>query len=201
MDKGRWTWGIGLWQVDGRRGCNRGFFYHRHFGHHIVYDFPFGNIENAPDFIEHLLISDFFTKQGIPLIPGELLESSGIREYCSIQTLRWNFVNAFDLLAGTLAIYGGSRNIKAYWNGDNSIESFIELSKLLGIGATELAIAVSTQNPFLLIGAILHMAGTTKGLLISPSKAYFKDTRTIHIGRSTRQTQHQYMLGCIRNIT
>lgn len=155
-------------------GRRKGVFDHRHFGHHVVYDFPFGNLDNAPDFIEHLLISDFFTKQGIPIIPGEFLESSGIREFCKVQTLRWNFVNAFDLLAGTLAIYDGCRNIKTYWNGDNSIESFAELAKQLGVGTTELAIAVSTQNPFLLIGAALHLAGTTKGILTSPSKAYFR---------------------------
>lgn len=166
---GESTYGA-LMDAIGRKG---GVFDHRHFGHHIVYNFPLGSIENAPDFMEHL-ISDFFTKQGLPIIPGEILENSGIRELCSVQTLRWNFVNAFDLLAGTLAIYGGSRNIKAYWNGDNSIESFTTLAKLLGIGATELAIAVSTQNPFLLIGAIMHIAGTTKGLLTSPSKAYFR---------------------------
>lgn len=155
-------------------GRKHGIFDHRHFGHHIVYDFPIGDLHNSPNFLEHLLISDFFTKQGIPIIPGEFLEASGIRDFCSVKTLQWNFVNAFDVLSGTLAIYAGYRNIKTYWHGEQSIESFSELAKQLGIGTLELAIAVSTKNPFLLFGAILHLAGTTKGILTSPSRAYFR---------------------------
>ena len=167
---GESTYGI-LMDAIGRRP---GIFDHRHFGHHVVYDFPFGDLQNAPDFLEHLLMSDFFTKQGIPIIPGEFLEFSGIREFCSVQTLRWNFVNAFDLLSGTLAIYAGYNNINKYWEENQSIESFSELAKQLGVGALELAIAVSTKNPFLLFGAILHLTGTTKGILTDPSKAYFR---------------------------
>lgn len=155
-------------------GRQPGIFDHRHFGHHLIYDFPLCCPENIPDFLEHLLISDLFTKQGVPTLPGEFLKFSGIQEYCSIQTLRWNFVNAFDLLSGTLAIYGGYKNIKEYWNGDVSIDSFAELAKQLGIGGTELAIALSTQNPFILLGAAMQLAGTAKGLITSPSKAYFR---------------------------
>jgi len=155
-------------------GRRPGIFDHRHFGHHLIYDFPIGELSNAPDFLEHLLISDLFTKQGIPIVPGELLELAGIREYCSVKTLQWNFVNAFDVLSGTLAIYAGYKNLKTYSDGQTSIESFTELAKQLGIGALELAIAVSTKNPFLLLGATLQLAGTMKGVFTSPTKAYFR---------------------------
>lgn len=155
-------------------GRRAGVFDHRHFGHHIIYDFPLGDVHNIPDFLEHLLISDFFTKQGIPILPGEFLGASGIQEFCSVQTLRWNFINAFDLLSGTLSIYAGIGNIRKYWDGTETVDSFVELAKQLGIGALELAVALSTKNPFLLLGAVLSLAGTTQGTLNSPSKAYFR---------------------------
>ncbi len=155
-------------------GRRPGIFDHRHFGHHVIYDFPIGDLRNAPDFLEHLLISDFFTKQGIPLVPGELLEEAGIRELCTVKTLQWNFVNAFDVLSGTLAIYGGYKNISTYWDGQESIESFTDLAKQLGVGVLELAIAASTKNPFLLFGATLQLAGTMRGVFTSPTKAYFR---------------------------
>lgn len=155
-------------------GGQENVFHHRLFGHHPFYDFPFDNPENIPDFLEHVWLSDSATKQGLPIIPGDFLKDTNVLSYCSKKTLEWNFVNAFDLLSGTLAIYAGYKNYKKYFIEIDSIESFSELAKELGIGVLELALSIKNTNPFLLIGAILQIVGTIKGVLNDASKIYFK---------------------------
>ncbi|MCF8241358.1 MAG: hypothetical protein K9J16_08215 [Melioribacteraceae bacterium] len=149
-------------------------FHHRLFGHHPIYDFPFDNPEKIPDFIEHVWFSDSATKQGLPIVPGDFLKDTDVLKYCSQKTIEWNFVNAFDLLSGTLAIYAGYKNCKKYFNEMESIESFSELAKELGVGILELALSIKNTNPFLLIGAILQIVGSMKGVFNDASKIYFK---------------------------
>lgn len=149
-------------------------FHHRLFGHHPIYDLPFDSPEQIPDFIEHVWLSDSATKQGLPIIPGDFLKDTNVLTYCSQKTLEWNFVNAFDLLSGTLAIYAGYKNCKKYFGEMESIESFSELAKELGIGILELALSIKNTNPFLLIGAILQIVGGVKGVFNDASKIYFK---------------------------
>jgi hypothetical protein len=155
-------------------GRNEHVFHHRLFGHHPIYDFPFNNPEKIPDFLEHVWFSDSVTKQGLPIIPGDFLKDSNVLKYCSQKTIEWSFVNAFDLLSGTLAIYAGYKNCKKYFNEMESIESFPLLAKELGIGILELALSIKNTNPFLLIGAILQIAGSLKGVCNDASKIYFK---------------------------
>lgn len=149
-------------------------FHHRLFGHHPFYDFPFNDPDKMPDFIEHVWISDSATKQGLPIIPGDFLKDTNVLHYCSQKTIEWNFVNAFDLLSGTLAIYAGYKNCKKYFNEMESIETFSELAKELGIGILELALSIKNTNPFLLIGAILQIAGSIKGIFNDASIIYFR---------------------------
>ena len=145
---------------------------HRLYGHHLVSDFPLGDVENIPDFLEHLL-SDLFTKQGLPILPGELLEDLGLLKYCDKLTKSWNFVNGFDILAGTVAIYKSYDKFMKAYNEIESVDDFKDLSNTIGIGVIELSIALSTSNPFLLIGAVLHMTSGIKGLLNNGATIYF----------------------------
>ena len=149
-------------------------FHHRLFGHHSIYDLPFNNPDKIPDFIEHVWVSDSFTRQGLPIIPGDFLKDTRVLQYCSQKTLDWNFVNAFDLLSGTLSIYAGYKNCIKYFSEIESIESFTELARELGIGILEFAISIKNTNPFLLIGAILQIIGSMKGIFNDSSKIYFK---------------------------
>jgi len=137
---------------------------HRLYGHHLMYDFPIGEPGQIPSFLEHEL-SDLFTRQGLPLLPGELLEDTGLLKYCDRLSHNWNFLNGFDLLAGTVAIYRGASSLLDAHNGKVSIDTFGELARSLGLGAFELAVAVSTANPLLLIGATLQLTATVRGLM------------------------------------
>jgi|GEM_PF-3042386 len=164
-DYGRWLDALGR---------KESVFHHRLFGHHPIYDFPLFEPEKIPDFIEHVWISDGFTKQGLPIIPGDFLKDTRILEYCSQRTLEWNFVNGFDLLSGTLAIYAGYKNCKLYFGQEASIDTLTDFAKQVGIGTLEMALAIARTNPFLLFGAVLYLAGTLKGLMNDSSVVYFK---------------------------
>lgn len=151
---------------------------HRLYGHHIIYDFPVDHPEHIWDFIEHEL-SDLFTKQGLPVLPGEVLKHTGVLQYCKSLNLNWNFVNGFDLLAATLAIYQGGKLLKGAFRQELSVNSLTDFARTIGVGALELALAFSTANPFLLVGATLQLTAGLKGMLNSSAVVYF---RRIHTG-------------------
>mgnify|MGYP000398041973 CR=1 FL=1 len=155
-------------------GSKPGVFYHRLYGHHPVYDFPLDSPENIPDFLEHVLVSDLFTKQGLPIIPGQILNNEVVKNVFDGVSLEWNFVNGFDLLAGTLAVYNSYKISADYFNQKASIEELNKLGKRLGITTIHVALALSTCNPLLLISSAVSMAGTLVGTLNNPYKVYFE---------------------------
>lgn len=135
---------------------------HRLYGHHLIYDFP-EELKNVPDFLEHEF-SDLFTNMGLPILSGELLENTALYQKCVGLTDNWNFVNGFDILAGTVAIYTGLINTKAALTGNFTVDDFNDLAKSIGIGTIELAIAMSACNPFLLVGGLLHISSGLIGI-------------------------------------
>jgi hypothetical protein len=143
---------------------------HRLYGHHIIYDFPLKTPKNIPAFLEHEL-SDLFTKMGLPILPGELIENTPLLKYCSKLSNNWNFVNGFDILFGTIAIWQSIEKVSQAFNYEITIDTFDDFAKTFGVGALELAIAISSANPFLLIAASLHL---TSGI-----RALFNDRATI----------------------
>jgi len=148
-------------------GREKGVFLHRLYGHHLVYDFPFSQPEHIIDFLEHEF-SDLFTKNGLPIIPGELLENApGWLKKLSITNepcKSWNFINGFDLLAGTIAIFTASRDLRSAILNKMSVESLGDFAKTIGVGIFELAVAMSTANPLLLIGSIIELTAGIKGI-------------------------------------
>jgi len=146
---------------------------HRLHGHHIIYDFPIDDPRNVLKFLEHEA-SDLFTKQGLPIIPGEILENHVLIKYCKSLSHNWNFVNGFDVLSATVSIYHSFNKLEAAINHDLTIDSFHDVAKFLGIGSLELAIAFSTANPFILVGASLRIASTMKGLANNSAVVFFK---------------------------
>lgn len=151
----------------------KGVIAHRLYGHHLIYDFPISDLKEVAPFLEHLF-SDLFTKQGLPILPGEILDNLGLLKCCDKLKGSWNFVNGFDILAGTVAIYQGINKFKEVFAEGISVDSFEDFANTLGIGALELAIALSTANPFLLIGSILHLTSGIRGMLNDGSVIYFK---------------------------
>lgn len=145
---------------------------HRLYGHNLVYDFPIDELSNANDFFEHLM-SDLFTKQGIPIFPGEILKNVGLLKACDKLKGSWNFVNGFDILTATISIYKGFEKFKKAYAGVESVDDFKDLANTFGVGALELAIALSTANPFLLIGSVLHLTAGLQGLLNDGTVIYF----------------------------
>ena len=137
---------------------------HRLYGHNLFYDFPIKEPGKILHFMEHEL-SDIFTKQGLPILPGEMLEDLDLLKYCDKLTKNWNFVNFFDVLTGTIAIYDGTRSLKRAFQGELSIDSFEDFAKSFGMTAITFAIAFSTCNPFALIGASLKLTASIRGLL------------------------------------
>lgn len=152
----------------------KGVIAHRLYGHHLIYDFPVNDIKQVAPFLEHLF-SDIFTKQGLPIIPGEILDNLGLLKCCDSIKRSWNFVNGFDILGGTVAIYKGLDEFKKSFVIGMSVDDFEDFAKTIGVGALELAIAMSTANPFLLIGSILHLTSGLKGMLNEGSVIYFKN--------------------------
>ncbi len=148
-------------------GREQGVFLHRLYGHHLLYDFPIKNPENIIDFLVHEF-SDLFTKGGWPIIPGEFLENAP--EWLRRLTVtagpckNWNFINGFDLLAGTIAIFTASVDLRRAMTGKLTVESLGDFAKTLGVGIFELAISMSTANPLLLLGALLQLTAGVRGI-------------------------------------
>ncbi len=151
----------------------KGVIAHRLYGHHLIFNFPLDSPQNISPFLEHIF-SDLFTKQGIPIIPGEILENTDLLRFCDRLKNSWNFVNGFDILAGTIAFYKAFDKFKKIIDYDMSINDFKDFANTFGIGAIELAIAISTANPFLLIGAVLYLTSGVVGILNDDSLFYFK---------------------------
>lgn len=129
---------------------------HRLYGHHILYDFPIQEPKNIPPFLEHLF-SDYFTKMGLPIVPGDILEDAGMLKWCNDLRRNWNFVNGFDVLAGTVALVQGIQNFQKCFSSEADEQSVLSLAAQIGIGTFELLISASTYNPFLLIGSLLTL--------------------------------------------
>jgi hypothetical protein len=153
-------------------GNGKGVINHRLYGHHAIYDFPLQRPDEIPDFAEHLF-SDAFTKMGLPLLPGEAVEHPELQAHCDKLTRSWNFVNGFDVLAATVSIYRGQSRIRNALKEVDSVETFSEFAKSAGFPALELAVAMSTANPLLAVGAMMNAMATVKKLLTSSSVAYF----------------------------
>lgn len=146
---------------------------HRLYGHQIVFDFPVREPENYWPFLEHEL-SDVFTKQGLPILPGTIIEDTSLLKYADRLSKNWNFVNGFDILSATIKLYNTKHRFSAYFDESININSLGELAKELGVGISDLLISISSANPFLLIGAVVHMTSSFKGLVTSSDKVYFK---------------------------
>lgn len=153
----------------------RGEAVHRLYGHHIIYDFPLENTKEIKDFLEHIF-SDLFTNQGIPILPGEMLEDLNLLKYCKKLEghKNWNLINGFDILTATISIYSATKSLSKVINSNYSIDTFEDFAKKLGVGALELAIAMSTCNPFLFIGAILEITSGIIATLNEGSRAYIE---------------------------
>ncbi|MDR2718687.1 MAG: hypothetical protein LBB89_11590 [Treponema sp.] len=160
---------------------------HRLYGHHLIYDFPYNSSENILAFLEHEL-SDLFTKMGLPIFPGELLENTPLLKYCNKLTKNWNFVNGFDILAGTIAIWQGIEKVSEAFNYELTIDTFSDFAKTFGVGALELAIALSSANPFLLLAAGLHLTSGIRGL--------FNDGATIIFRKNIKSLLIEFSLDC-----
>lgn len=146
---------------------------HRLYKHHIIYDMPINDLGDTVQFLEHEL-SDLFTKQGLPILPGEMIENTNLLKYCVKLENNWNFLNGFDILAGTLAIYSNTKTLKRMFDMELSIDSFDDFAKHMGIAGIDLAIAMSTANPLLLIAASLQFTSGIRGLLNDSSVIRFK---------------------------
>lgn len=155
---------------------DKGVIAHRLYGHHLIYDFPIDSPQNLEPFMEHIF-SDLFTKQGIPIIPGEMLENTNLLKFCDKLNESWNFVNGFDILVGTVAIYQGFDKLKRTFNNTMSVDDLKDFANTIGAGALEVAIAMSTCNPFLLIGGALHLTSGLKGMINDGAVIYFNNIR------------------------
>lgn len=153
-------------------GREKGFVAHRLFGHHIIYDFPIDNLENVAPFFEHLG-SDVLTKMGLPILPGEVLEDTGMINACKSLTDNWNFVNGFDILSGTISIYSGCCDLKSTFYEGMPVQDFETVAKTFGVSAINLAIAMSSCNPFLLIGSLMSFTAGIRGMFNTGARLYF----------------------------
>jgi hypothetical protein len=158
---------------------------HRLYGHHLIFDFPYASPQNIPAFIEHEF-SDLFTKMGLPILPGELIENTPLLKYCNKLTKNWNFINGFDLLSGTIAIWQGIERTTEAFNYELSIDTFSDFARTFGIGTLEFAIAISSANPLLLIAASLHL---TSGI-----RALFNDGSTILFRKNLKSILMEFSL-------
>jgi len=158
-------------------GREKGAFLHRLYGHHLIYNFPIKKPGNIPDFLIHEF-SDLFTKNGLPIIPGELLKDApGWLKSLTSSTQpckNWNFINGFDLLAGTVAIFTATRDLRSAIVEKMSVESLADFAKTIGVSAMELAVSMSTANPLLLLGAILELTAGIKGIFNDGDLIYMR---------------------------
>lgn len=149
---------------------------HRLYGHHILYDFPINNPNQILAFLEHLL-SDSFTKMGLPILPGDILEDVGMLKWCNSLEHNWNFVNGFDVLSGTVALIQGIQSFQKCFSQEGDDRSARSLAMQIGIGTFELLIAASTYNPFLLIGSLLTMTSGMAGFIRKGTRAHIEYNR------------------------
>lgn len=155
-------------------GRKPGVFHHRLYGHHPIYNFPINDPQNIPDFLEHVIVSDLFTKQGLPIIPGKILEKDAVKSLFNDVSVKWNFINGFDLLSASFAVYNSYKISSDFFHQKASIEKIDELAKSIGVTGIHVAIALSTFNPLLILSATISSAGTLVGLLNNPYKIYFR---------------------------
>lgn len=134
---------------------------HRLFGHHIVYDLPLDEPAHIWDFLEHE-ISDLFTKHGLPILPGELLEHVGLLKYCDGLGKSWNFLNGFDILAGIVALQSANKSLRASFNREFAVDTLGDFARTFGVGALELAVACSSANPLLLLSAAMELTAAVR---------------------------------------
>jgi hypothetical protein len=134
---------------------------HRLFGHHIAYDLPWDGPTHIPSFLEHEL-SDLFTKQGLPILPGELLEHHGLLKYCDGLGKSWNFLNGFDILAGVVALHSASSSARAAFNGEFAVDTLADFARTFGVGVVEFALAWSSANPLLLLSATMELTAAVR---------------------------------------
>jgi len=104
----------------------KGVIAHRLYGHHFVYDIPLDDPQYILQFYEHLF-SDLFTRQGLPILPGEILEDIGLLKACDKLTKNWNFVNGFDMLTATVALYSAIPKFSRAIKGSYTINSIEQL--------------------------------------------------------------------------
>jgi len=150
---------------------------HRLYGHHVLFDFP-SELTDIPDFLLHEL-SDLFTNYGLPILPGHIVEGTPLYSYCSSVTKgpHWNMLNGFDILAGTLAMYQGFLTLEGAVRGEITADGIPGLARTFGVGACEFALAISTANPFLLVGCFLHVAAGIRAVV--------NDAAAIHVTKRT----------------
>lgn len=160
-------------------GREKGVMAHRLFGHHIIFDFPVDDTENIAPFLEHLG-SDLFTKMGLPIIPGEVLEDNGLLDVCKSLNNNWNFVNGFDILSGTVSIYSGYCNLKDTFYREMPVQDFEAVAKTFGISAINLAIAMSSCNPFLLLGSMMSFTAGVRGMFNTGARIYFENFTNVY---------------------
>ncbi len=146
---------------------------HRLRGHHLIADFPYNDLQKIPDFLEHVLISDFPTPMGLPIIPAKIVEELSIKKYCDGLNSNWNFINSFQLLSATISIYRNLSLLNKSIENNLTINSIETLAIKLGYNGLEIAIAISKANPFLLIGGIIGITSTLVELFQDENNAYF----------------------------
>ena len=160
----------------------KGVIAHRLYGHHPIFDIPLDNPQYILQFYEHLF-SDLFTKQGLPILPGEILEDLGLLKACDKLTRNWNFLNGFDILTATVSIFSAVPKFYKALKGSYTINSLEQLAREIGVGTIELAIAISSANPFLLIAATLELTSSLKGIFNKGDRVFFqnlKNSLSIH---------------------
>ena len=125
-------------------------------GHDLLLDVPntiheYG-VKEGLRHAGHIVLTDFPTKAGIPIPAfsqsglGELLEDAGIHK-------GWLQVNFSDAGLGVFAISEGATDISLALDGamDMNFGTFFDT---FAEGSIEIAIGISTENPFMVVGGI-----------------------------------------------
>jgi len=151
---------------------------HRLYGHHLIHDIPITTPVNIPAFLEHEL-SDLFTKQGMPILPGELLKNIGLIKYCDKLTHSWNFINGFGILSAVVGLQQASNDIASSFNEEIAIDTITKFASVFGVSALEFAIAISSANPFLLIAAMLELTAGIRGMMNDSAVIYINHKQDV----------------------
>lgn len=134
----------------------RGYGHRYREGHDLLFDTPRVFVEHGPGeglrHAGHVLLTDFPTKAGIPILGssqsglGSWLEQAGIHR-------GWLQVNVCETGVGVLAISEGSNDLARALNGTLEMNwgTFLDT---FGEGAIEIGFAFETQNPILLAGGV-----------------------------------------------